>query len=57
MNIKNNNLVSKLGTRFGFDNNIKTIRPLEKLDHQRLGPFLIVKQINVVISNSSFQVL
>ncbi len=27
---------------------IKTTRPLEKLDHQRLGPFLILKQINVV---------
>jgi len=28
--------------------NIKTAQPLKKLDYQRLGPFTIMKQINVV---------
>jgi hypothetical protein len=27
---------------------MKTIKPLQKLDHQKLGPFFIVKQISVV---------
>jgi hypothetical protein len=28
---------------------MKTTRPSEKLDHQRLDPFFIVKQINVMV--------
>jgi hypothetical protein len=31
-----------------WQQHIKTTRPLEKLDHQRLGPFFIMIQINVV---------
>jgi hypothetical protein len=33
---------------------IKTTRPLEKLDHQRSGPFLMMKQINVVAFQLKF---
>ncbi len=45
MNIGRNNLTSRLGIS---QQHIKTTRPLEKLDHQKLGPFLIVKQISVM---------
>jgi len=45
MNIGRNNLTSRLRIN---QQHIKTTRPLEKLDHQKLGPFLIVKQISVM---------
>ncbi len=39
----------KVGDQVWFQQqHIKTIMPSKKLDHQRLGPFLIVKQINVM---------
>jgi hypothetical protein len=47
MNIKMNNPTLRSKTRFGFNDNIST-RPSKKLDHQRLDPFLVMKQINVV---------
>ncbi len=45
MNVGRNNLTSRLGVS---QQHIKTTRPLEKLDHQKLGSFLIVKQISVM---------
>ncbi len=45
MNVGRNNLTSRLGIS---QQHIKTTRPLEKLDHQKLGSFLIVKQISVM---------
>jgi hypothetical protein len=45
MNIGRNNLTSRLGIN---QQHIKTTRPLERLDHQKLGPFLIVKPISVM---------
>jgi hypothetical protein len=39
----------KVGEQVWFQwQHIKTTRPLEKLDHQMLSPFLIVKQINAM---------
>jgi hypothetical protein len=49
MNIERNNQVSRLVTKFGFDDKTSK-QPLEKLDYQRLGLVTIVKQINVVAS-------
>jgi hypothetical protein len=50
MNIRRNNPTLRSKTKFGFNNNIsKQKRPLEKLDHQRLSPFPIMKQINVEV--------
>lgn len=45
MNIIKNNYTLKLETKFG---SIKTTWPFEKLDYERLGPFIINKQINIV---------
>ncbi len=47
MNILRNNPTSRFRKRFGFDDNIST-KPSKKLDHQRLDPLFIVKQINIV---------
>jgi hypothetical protein len=45
MNIGRNNPTSRLGIS---QQHIKATRPLEKLDHQKLSPFFIVRQINVM---------
>ncbi len=45
MNIGRNNLISRSGIS---QQHIKTTRPLEKLDHQKLCPFIITKQISVM---------
>jgi hypothetical protein len=49
MNIKKNNPTLRSKTKFGFNNISKQKRPLEKLDHQRLNPFPIIKLIIVVV--------
>ncbi len=48
INIGRNNPLSRSGIKFGFDNNISKQQGHKKSYHQRLGPFLFVKQINVV---------
>ena len=43
---KNPNFKLEIGC--GLPHNVKTTRPCNKLDYQRLGPYLITKQINEV---------